>query len=65
MLSTFLRKLPSSLHLKQCARSGLTKIMGNCAGIVGPTNTPILGYPAADYERVYSVNLRGSFLMIN
>jgi NAD(P)-dependent dehydrogenase (short-subunit alcohol dehydrogenase family) len=42
---------------------GSPKIMGNCAGIVGPTNTPVLDYPAADYERVYSVNLRGSFLM--
>jgi NAD(P)-dependent dehydrogenase (short-subunit alcohol dehydrogenase family) len=43
---------------------GSPKIMVNCAGIVGPTNTPILDYPADDYDRVYSVNLRGSFLMI-
>ena len=43
---------------------GSPRIMVNCAGIVGPSNTPILDYPAADYDRVYSVNLRGSFLMI-
>jgi 2-dehydro-3-deoxy-L-rhamnonate dehydrogenase (NAD+) len=32
---------------------GSPKIMGNCAGIVGPTNTPVLDYSAADYKRVY------------
>jgi NAD(P)-dependent dehydrogenase (short-subunit alcohol dehydrogenase family) len=39
-------------------------IMVNCAGIVGPTNTPILAYPTVEYDRVCRVNLRGSFLMM-
>jgi 2-dehydro-3-deoxy-L-rhamnonate dehydrogenase (NAD+) len=39
-------------------------IMVNCAGIVGPTNTPILAYPTQEYDHVCRVNLRGSFLMV-
>jgi len=42
---------------------GPPDIMINSAGIAGPTNTPILSYAAEDFERVYAVNLRGSFLM--
>ena len=42
---------------------GAPHIMVNCAGIVGPTNTPILDYPTEAYDHVYRVNLRGSFLM--
>jgi 2-dehydro-3-deoxy-L-rhamnonate dehydrogenase (NAD+) len=42
---------------------GAPGIMVNCAGIVGPTNTPILDYQATEYDSVYRVNLRGSFLM--
>src|SRR5690554_5369816 len=38
-------------------------IMVNSAGIVGPTNTSILNYKLEDFDRVYEVNLRGSFLM--
>jgi NAD(P)-dependent dehydrogenase (short-subunit alcohol dehydrogenase family) len=43
---------------------GSPHIMVNCAGIVGPTNTPILAYPTEEYDRVCRVNLRGSFLMV-
>jgi 2-dehydro-3-deoxy-L-rhamnonate dehydrogenase (NAD+) len=39
-------------------------VMVNCAGIVGPTNTPIVSYPTDEYDRVCRINLRGSFLMV-
>lgn len=42
---------------------GKLDIMINCAGIVGPTSTKITNYSAKDYDKVYAVNLRGSFLM--
>ena len=42
---------------------GKIDIMVNCAGIVGPTNTKITDYPVEAYDKVYQVNLRGSFLM--
>lgn len=38
-------------------------IMVNSAGIVGPTSTRITDYPVDDYDRIYSINLRGAFLM--
>lgn len=43
--------------------AGPPDIMINSAGIAGPTNTPILNYSSQDFDRVYGVNLRGSFLM--
>lgn len=36
-------------------------ILINCAGIIGATNTNIVDYPSADFERVLKVNLFGSF----
>lgn len=42
---------------------GNIDIMVNSAGIVGPTNTKITDYPVEEYDKIYSVNLRGSFLM--
>lgn len=42
---------------------GRPHVVVNSAGIVGPTNTPIVDYPASEYDRVYQVNLRGSFLI--
>ncbi|AQG79263.1 SDR family NAD(P)-dependent oxidoreductase [Spirosoma montaniterrae] len=42
---------------------GRLDIMVNSAGIVGPTNTRITDYSAADFDRLYAVNLRGAFLM--
>src|SRR5579885_2612255 len=42
---------------------GPADIMINSAGIAGPTNTPILEYSAADFDRISAINLRGSFLM--
>jgi 3-oxoacyl-[acyl-carrier protein] reductase len=37
--------------------------MVNSAGIVGPTSTNIIDYPVEKFDQVYSVNLRGSFIM--
>jgi 2-dehydro-3-deoxy-L-rhamnonate dehydrogenase (NAD+) len=42
---------------------GKIDIMVNCAGIVGPTSTKITEYPVEDYDKIYGINLRGSFLM--
>jgi 3-oxoacyl-[acyl-carrier protein] reductase len=42
---------------------GQIHIMVNCAGIVGLTSTKITDYPVEDFDMVYAVNLRGSFLM--
>jgi 3-oxoacyl-[acyl-carrier protein] reductase len=42
---------------------GRIDVMVNCAGIVGPSDVPITGYEPADFDKVYQVNLRGSFLM--
>jgi NAD(P)-dependent dehydrogenase (short-subunit alcohol dehydrogenase family) len=42
---------------------GQLHIMVNSAGIVGPTNTKITDYDVAEYDKVYSINLRGAFLM--
>lgn len=42
---------------------GKIDIMVNSAGIVGPTSTKITNYPAEEYDKIYSINLRGSFLM--
>jgi 2-dehydro-3-deoxy-L-rhamnonate dehydrogenase (NAD+) len=42
---------------------GRIDIMVNSAGIIGPTNTKITEYNVEDYDAIYRVNLRGSFLM--
>jgi len=42
---------------------GRVDIMVNSAGIVGPTNTKITDYKVEDYDKIYAINLRGSFLM--
>jgi NAD(P)-dependent dehydrogenase (short-subunit alcohol dehydrogenase family) len=42
---------------------GRLDIMVNAAGIVGPTSTKITDYSVEDYDQIYGVNLRGSFLM--
>jgi NAD(P)-dependent dehydrogenase (short-subunit alcohol dehydrogenase family) len=44
-------------------RFGKIDIMVNSAGIVGPTSTKITDYPVDEYDKIYQVNLRGSFLM--
>ena len=42
---------------------GKIDIMVNSAGIVGPTNTKITDYPTDEFDKIYEINLRGSFLM--
>lgn len=42
---------------------GKIDIMVNCAGIVGPTSTKITDYSVEDFDKIYGINLRGSFLM--
>src|SRR5579872_4650630 len=38
-------------------------IMVNSAGIVGPTSTKITDYPTDDFDKIYAINLKGTFLM--
>jgi 3-oxoacyl-[acyl-carrier protein] reductase len=38
-------------------------VVVNCAGIVGPTKIKTAEIDTADFDRVYNVNLRGSFLV--
>jgi NAD(P)-dependent dehydrogenase (short-subunit alcohol dehydrogenase family) len=38
-------------------------ILVNAAGIVGLTNTKIIDFPTADFDRIYEVNLKGTFLI--
>ena len=42
---------------------GQIHMMVNCAGIVGPTSTKITDYSTEDFDRLYQVNQRGTFLM--
>jgi NAD(P)-dependent dehydrogenase (short-subunit alcohol dehydrogenase family) len=42
---------------------GKIDIMVNSAGIVGPTSTHVNDYPVEAFDKIYSINLRGSFLM--
>jgi NAD(P)-dependent dehydrogenase (short-subunit alcohol dehydrogenase family) len=38
-------------------------ILVNSAGIVGPTNTKITDFSTAEFDRLYEVNLKGTFLI--
>ncbi len=42
---------------------GDVHIMINSAGVVGPTNTKITEYPVDEFDKIYTINLRGAFLM--
>ncbi|MCW3106000.1 MAG: short-chain dehydrogenase/reductase [Segetibacter sp.] len=42
---------------------GKIDIMINAAGIIGPTSTKITDYPTEAFDKVYAVNLRGTFLV--
>lgn len=44
-------------------RTGAIDIVVNAAGIVGPTSTSITAFKTEDFDKVYQVNLRGSFLI--
>ncbi|MEJ7678373.1 MAG: SDR family NAD(P)-dependent oxidoreductase [Segetibacter sp.] len=38
-------------------------ILVNAAGIVGLTNTKITEFPTSDFDKIYEINLRGTFLI--
>ncbi|MDP4131117.1 MAG: SDR family NAD(P)-dependent oxidoreductase [Bacteroidota bacterium] len=42
---------------------GKIDILVHAAGIVGPTSTKITAFAAADFDNIYRINLRGTFLM--
>lgn len=42
---------------------GQIDILVNSAGIVGPTSTKITDYPTEEFDRMYEINLKGSFLI--
>jgi NAD(P)-dependent dehydrogenase (short-subunit alcohol dehydrogenase family) len=42
---------------------GRIDIMVNSAGIVGPSSTKITDYATEDFDRIYAINLKGTFLM--
>jgi 2-dehydro-3-deoxy-L-rhamnonate dehydrogenase (NAD+) len=44
-------------------RFGKIDIMVNSAGIVGPTSTKIEDFSVDDFDKIYQINLRGTFLM--
>lgn len=44
-------------------RYGSLDVMVNSAGIVGPSNVKIADIDVEEFDKVYEVNLRGSFLM--
>ncbi|MEX2513980.1 MAG: SDR family NAD(P)-dependent oxidoreductase [Cyclobacteriaceae bacterium] len=52
----------ASAFQKVVADFGKIDILVNSAGIVGPTQTKITDYPTEDFDKIYAVNLRGSFL---
>lgn len=45
------------------ARDKRIDVLVHAAGIVGPTSTKITEYSSADFDKVYQVNLKGSFLI--
>jgi NAD(P)-dependent dehydrogenase (short-subunit alcohol dehydrogenase family) len=44
------------------ARFGRLDVLVNCAGTTGPVETPVQEIPAADFDEVLAINLRGTFL---
>ena len=44
-------------------RHGKIDIMVNCAGVVGPTAIKITDYKTEDFDHIYGINLKGTFLM--
>ncbi len=42
---------------------GRIDILAHAAGIVGPTQIRVTDYPTQEFDRIYSVNLRGTFLV--
>ena len=38
-------------------------VLVHAAGIIGPTSTPITDYPTEEFDTIYRINLKGSFLV--
>jgi 2-dehydro-3-deoxy-L-rhamnonate dehydrogenase (NAD+) len=47
----------------QARHGGHLDIMVNCAAIVGPTSTNIENVSVTDFDRVFEINVKGTFLM--
>ena len=67
-VSVYLVDISKEAEVKQAFSAvvqefGKVDIMVNSAGIVGPTDTPIVNYDVEDYDKIYAINLRGAFLM--
>lgn len=43
---------------------GKIDVVVHCAGIVGPNNTRVQDVSVEEFDRVYNINLRGSFLVL-
>jgi 2-dehydro-3-deoxy-L-rhamnonate dehydrogenase (NAD+) len=56
-------KMVSEGFKKAEKQFGKIDIMVNAAGIAGPTSTSITEYTVEDFDHIYAVNLRGTFLM--
>eukprot|EP00037_Helgoeca_nana_P006057 m.56254 g.56254 ORF g.56254 m.56254 type:complete len:251 (-) comp16950_c0_seq1:1090-1842(-) len=50
-------------YAQSVEKFGKLDIVVNCAGIVGPTGKKIADVDAAEFDKVYAVNLRGTFLV--
>ncbi|MDF1756472.1 MAG: SDR family NAD(P)-dependent oxidoreductase [Verrucomicrobiales bacterium] len=57
------RQVKSSIASVVARNGGNLDIMINCAGIVGPTSTDIESVSMSDFDKVFEVNVRGTFLM--
>lgn len=52
----------SEAFAQVAGQHGRLDIMVNCAGIIGPNGVRIAEYRAEDFDRLISINLRGTFL---
>ncbi|MDF1812245.1 MAG: SDR family NAD(P)-dependent oxidoreductase [Verrucomicrobiales bacterium] len=57
------RQVKSAVGSVVARNGGNLDIMVNCAGIVGPTSTPVDKVSISDFDRVFAINVRGTFLM--
>lgn len=58
-----MEKEVASAIIRVIEEFGKIDIMINSAGIVGPTSTKITEYSTEEFDRIYEINLKGSFLI--
>ena len=68
-VGTMVVDVSSERQLQQAVESvsrehGHLDIAVHCAGVVGPNGVRITDVDVADFDRVYQINLRGSFLIV-